>query len=69
MTDPDAVIGPGLGRERLGPPNEKRPGLGAVYNWFVESLKGSEYEDFAENIRARWQLRVAQRRWPQFTAI
>jgi hypothetical protein len=69
MTDPDAVIGPGLGRERLGPPNEKRPGLGAVYNWFVESLKGSEYEDFAENIRARWQLRVAQRRWPQFIAI
>jgi hypothetical protein len=42
--------------------------LGGVYDWFAESLKGSEYEEFAVEIRDRWKRRVAQRRWPRFTA-
>jgi hypothetical protein len=60
--------GVGLGRERLGPPNETRPGLGVVYDWFVNALKGSDFERLALDIRDRWRQRVAARRWPKFTA-
>jgi hypothetical protein len=42
--------------------------LGGIYDWFADSLKGSEYEKFAVEIRDRWKQRVAQRRWPRFTA-
>jgi hypothetical protein len=49
-------------------PDETRPGLGVVYDWFVDALKGSPYQDFALEIRARWRARVAAGRWPKFTA-
>ena len=68
MTNPDAVVDVGLGRERLGPPSETRPGLGVVYDWFVGALKGSDFEQFALNIRVRWRERVVAERWPTFTA-
>jgi len=50
------------------PPDPTRPGLRVVYDWFVESLKGSPYEAFAIEIRDRWRKRVAEKRWPRFTA-
>jgi hypothetical protein len=46
----------------------RRPGLGTIYDWFVDALNGSPYQDFALEIRARWRERVAARRWPKFTA-
>jgi len=36
------------------PPDETRPGLGTIYDWFVDALNGSPYQDFALEIRARW---------------
>jgi len=50
------------------PPDPTRPGLRVVYDWFVNSLKGSPYEAFAIEIRDRWRKRVAEKRWPRFTA-
>jgi len=50
------------------PPDENRPGLTVVYDWFAESLKGSSYEGFASEVRDRWRRRVTEERWPQFTA-
>ena len=50
------------------PPDPTRPGLRVVYDWFVDSLKGSPYEAFAIEIRDRWRKRVAEKRWPRFTA-
>jgi len=50
------------------PPDETRPGLAVVYDWFADSLKGSPYHDFALQIRSRWHERVAADRWPRFTA-
>jgi hypothetical protein len=50
------------------PPDETRPGLGVVYDWFVGALKSSPYEDFALEVRTRWRKRVADKRWPQFAA-
>ena len=50
------------------PPDETRPGLAVVYDRFVESLKGSPYEAFACEVRDRWRWRVADQRWPEFTA-
>jgi hypothetical protein len=50
------------------PPDETRPGLAVIYDWFVDSLKGSPYQDFALEIRARWRERVSACRWPNFTA-
>jgi hypothetical protein len=50
------------------PPNEVRPGLGVVYDWFANSLRGSPYEAFGSEVRERWRRRVADERWPQFTA-
>ena len=49
-------------------PDATRPGLAVVYDWFVDSLKGSPYHDFALQIRSRWRERVAAGRWPRFTA-
>jgi len=34
----------------------------------VDALKGSNFEQFALDIRARWRGRVAAGRWPTFTA-
>jgi hypothetical protein len=50
------------------PPDETRPGLRVVYDWFVNSLKGSPYETFAIEVRDRWRQRVTEQRWPKFTA-
>ena len=52
----------------LVPPDQTRPGLGVIYDWFADSLRGSPYEAFAFGIRDRWRERVAARRWPKFTA-
>jgi hypothetical protein len=43
-------------------------GLRDIYDWFVTALTGSPYEDFATSARDRWRQRVAEQRWPQFTA-
>jgi hypothetical protein len=50
------------------PPDETRPGLAVVYDWFADSLKGSPYDTFACEVRDRWRRRVPEQRWPQFTA-
>ena len=42
-------------------------GLRDLYGWFVDSLKGSQYEAYAIEVRDRWERRVAAKRWPNFT--
>jgi hypothetical protein len=49
-------------------PDDTRPGLAVVYDWFADSLKGSPYETFACQVRDRWRRRVTDERWPRFTA-
>jgi hypothetical protein len=44
------------------------PGIGGVYDWLVGTLTGSPYEDLATSARDRWRQRVAEQRWPRFTA-
>jgi hypothetical protein len=44
-------------------------GLGGVYEWFVGALTGSPYEDLATGARDRWRQRLAEGRWPKFTAV
>ena len=56
----------GVGPDK--PPDATRPGLVVVYDWFVKALMGTEYEGFAVEVRDRWRRRVAEKRWPHFTA-
>ena len=46
----------------------EKEGLVVVYDWFVKALTGTEYEGFAVEVRDRWRRRVAEKRWPHFTA-
>jgi hypothetical protein len=55
----DAIAG--AGREWL-------EGIGGVYGWFADALIGTPYRKFARELRQRWRRRVAEKRWPKFTA-
>lgn len=42
--------------------------LGPVYEDLISYLGGTDYEDWAFIIRARWQARVTAKTWPEFRA-
>jgi hypothetical protein len=51
--------------------NAGRPwleGIGSVYGWFVDATLGTPYRRFARELRRAWCARVAEKRWPRFTA-
>jgi len=43
-------------------------GIGTVYGWFVDATLGTPYRRFARQIRRAWYRRIADQRWPTFTA-
>jgi hypothetical protein len=43
-------------------------GIGGFYDWFLSALTGSPNENLASGARDRWRRRVAEQRWPRFTA-
>jgi len=43
-------------------------GIGSVYGWFVDATLGTPYRRFAREIRRAWYRRIADQRWPKFTA-
>jgi hypothetical protein len=43
-------------------------GIGSVYGWFVDATLGTPYRRFARELRRAWCKRVAEKRWPKFTA-
>jgi hypothetical protein len=43
-------------------------GIGSVYGWFVDATRGTPYRRFARELRRVWYKRVAEERWPNFTA-
>jgi len=43
-------------------------GIGSVYGWFVDATLGTPYRRFARQIRRAWYRRIADQRWPKFTA-
>jgi hypothetical protein len=43
-------------------------GIAGVYDWFVGALTGSPGENLASGARDRWRQRIAEQRWPSFTA-
>jgi hypothetical protein len=49
--------------------HKSMPGIQSVYVWFVDQLTGSPYEEFARRVYDRWQRRVSEGRYPQFTAV
>jgi hypothetical protein len=42
--------------------------IGSVYGWFVDATLGTPYRLFARELRRAWYKRVAEERWPKFTA-
>jgi hypothetical protein len=44
-------------------------GIGMVYEWFLKELTGSPYESFAKKVYDRWRQRLAEGRYPMFTAV
>ena len=70
------VIGPGryvAGQELAAGCIEKAgrawlEGIGSVYGWFVDATLGTPYRRFAREIRRAWYRRIADQRWPKFTA-
>ncbi len=67
----EPMLGPGaqllehaiehVGREWL-------EGIGGVYGWLADATLGTPHRRFAREIRQRWRRRIAEQRWPQFTA-